>query len=220
MNDLRSGEGGKAQPVNLFWHFFPFSVGKTRPSASKFEGKWHGGEEPEGPDALNYKEQAKYRELNNATASAFPYDNVSMVEMGTSFREPRNRALPHFTDFTHVSYSTSMNRTAYAHYLKDQADHCVGNLGEDHPTCRKAEWYYAMCGATTTKSYLEDMTELGHFDLARKWGVKNRRSFLPNYQPTKKYIPGAYEFYRSAEYLEKFALDGSGEWTFPYLIDE
>ena len=86
MNDIREGEGGKAQPVNLFWSFFPFSVGKTTPSASKFEGKWFGGEEPEGADALIARELAKCRERDDATLSEFPPDNVSMVRVWNRLR--------------------------------------------------------------------------------------------------------------------------------------
>ena len=72
-------------------------------------------------------------------------------------------------------YTRHFHRTTLQ--LQQQYDHCVGQLGEDHPTCQKAGWYLNNDGGVLHKELYTELKELGHYDYVHKWGVKPRRRY-------------------------------------------
>eukprot|EP01059_Diplonema_ambulator_P022291 TRINITY_DN37577_c0_g1_i1.p1 TRINITY_DN37577_c0_g1~~TRINITY_DN37577_c0_g1_i1.p1 ORF type:complete len:251 (+),score=86.71 TRINITY_DN37577_c0_g1_i1:67-753(+) len=218
---------GKAQPITFFSYFF--GIGSTafgpEPNPAKFEDKWFGDEGPDDVQqlVLKAKEQFAEKYADQIEATGFQLDNVNqtkyMRNAGT-MRQPRPQNGPVFSDFHQMGYNVSYDRAKYMSFLLNQLNHCIGNLGEDHPTCQKAAWYYMKGTTSPFATYLEEMGELGHWDTARVWGIKPRRSFLPFYQPVKQNIPGAYEFYRSKEYLDGYSPDLEGEHSYPFAFCE
>eukprot|EP01059_Diplonema_ambulator_P031650 TRINITY_DN587_c0_g1_i2.p1 TRINITY_DN587_c0_g1~~TRINITY_DN587_c0_g1_i2.p1 ORF type:complete len:252 (+),score=55.13 TRINITY_DN587_c0_g1_i2:85-756(+) len=223
MGEKREGICGKAQPLNPLWDaFFPYFFTKPEPDPMKFEGKWFFDTDgvPEGPDALLQLRKEKFIEKHADVIEQNPLENIQEKKMGTRHRLPRPDAIPHFSDYRRAEYCPGYDIMKFARFRLDQLNHCIGNLGEDHPTCKKAAWYYRTQNIIPYHTFNEEMEELGHFDTARKWGIKNRRSFIPLYQPVKQNIPGAFEFYRSKRYLDAYDPEGEGEIAFPFTFVE
>eukprot|EP01065_Artemidia_motanka_P042904 TRINITY_DN5834_c1_g1_i2.p1 TRINITY_DN5834_c1_g1~~TRINITY_DN5834_c1_g1_i2.p1 ORF type:complete len:261 (+),score=106.36 TRINITY_DN5834_c1_g1_i2:76-783(+) len=202
------------------------------PDAAKFEGKWFGGEDPEDNDAFVTGLAQGMKEGKYGTEKVAEHYKSKGIEMdsvywrhhavnGGQLEMARPLNLPTFTDLTaNSAFSVAYDMTRWGCWLRQQWGHCKGNLGEDSPTCQKARWYFDMVAAPFWKTYYEELGELGHFEAEEKWGVKPRVSFLPVYQPVKKNIPGAYEFYQSEQYLDNWSADGEGSIGFPMLYQE
>ncbi|KAJ9447346.1 cytochrome C oxidase subunit VI [Diplonema papillatum] len=215
---------GKAEPITWL-KYFRITAARNEPSPQKFEGTWFDGEEPEGYDAVLQKllETKKEKLSDYMAETGFKFDNITQTKYlrnSPEMRLPRPQAWPMFSDFQQMGFTISYDRSKYTYYLLTQYNHCVGNLGEDHPTCRKAEWYYKKATPPVYGDFYEEMGELGHWDLAKKWGAKPRTSFMPNYQPVKQNIPGAYEFFRSQDYMDAFNAEGEGEISYPVAFSE
>eukprot|EP01063_Lacrimia_lanifica_P037429 TRINITY_DN767_c0_g3_i1.p2 TRINITY_DN767_c0_g3~~TRINITY_DN767_c0_g3_i1.p2 ORF type:complete len:226 (+),score=74.84 TRINITY_DN767_c0_g3_i1:79-756(+) len=222
--ELRVGECGQAEPLN-FWDKWlnPFWTERVRRPIKDGQqpvSPFFRGEDPEGWDELVLKMHQKRYEANPSHNEKYPDDNTTMTHMRERHRLQRTNVWPEFTDFIRTEYKPGYDVMKYSMYLQRQYVHCVGNLGEDHPTCQKAGWYRHIGTPPTAASWFEEVTELGHFDMGLKWGFKDNVSFLPMYQPVKKNIPGAYEFYRSKTYLEKYDVEGNGEWAYPFIFVE
>eukprot|EP01064_Diplonema_japonicum_P038940 TRINITY_DN9625_c2_g1_i1.p1 TRINITY_DN9625_c2_g1~~TRINITY_DN9625_c2_g1_i1.p1 ORF type:complete len:226 (+),score=26.31 TRINITY_DN9625_c2_g1_i1:55-732(+) len=225
MGEKREGICGKAAPANPFWDaVVPFTFSKPEPDASKFAQKWFdgtGGEPDSGsPDELVLKMKARFEERNAEHLEKYPLGNIVEKKMGVRHKNPRAVATPVFSDFKRAEYVPGYDYMKLNRFRLDQWNHCVGSLGAEHDTCRKAEWYYRTMSISPIMSFYEEMEELGHFDTSRMWGVKNRRSFIPVYQPVKMNIPGAYEYYRSKHYLDNFDAEGDGEIASPICYVE
>eukprot|EP00659_Diplonema_papillatum_P015730 gene15730-24028_t len=89
-------------------------------------------------------------------------------------RMPRGEAWPVFSDMRPPEFAVAYDSMKEMKYYHDQYQHCAGSLGDDHPTCRKAEWYYMRSRSPVLGGFYEEMGELGHWDTMRKWGVKPR----------------------------------------------
>eukprot|EP01064_Diplonema_japonicum_P030140 TRINITY_DN5046_c0_g1_i1.p1 TRINITY_DN5046_c0_g1~~TRINITY_DN5046_c0_g1_i1.p1 ORF type:complete len:232 (+),score=62.74 TRINITY_DN5046_c0_g1_i1:55-750(+) len=221
---------GKAQPVTFLSYFT--GINNTaygpEPNPAKFEDKWYGEDGPDGPQEVLLKAKEKYetKYADHMEKSGWALDNVTMTKgcvNSSTLRMPRPETNPGFTDFQQHGYLVSYCRAKYSYFLLQQLNHCIGSLGEDHPTCQKAAWYYMKGTPSPFASFYEEMGELGHWDTQKKWGVKPRRSFLPFYQPVKENIPGAYEFFRSKNYLDTYDPEmenDDGGHSYPFAFCE
>eukprot|EP01061_Rhynchopus_euleeides_P009123 TRINITY_DN18273_c0_g1_i1.p1 TRINITY_DN18273_c0_g1~~TRINITY_DN18273_c0_g1_i1.p1 ORF type:complete len:223 (+),score=40.17 TRINITY_DN18273_c0_g1_i1:321-989(+) len=220
MGEWRTGECGQARPFNVFWDLiWPIPASKSRPDPGKFAGKFYRGEEPENEsDALIAERLAIFHEENANAVAECPIDNVSMTEAGCYHRNVRGTPWPVFSDYQRAELFPGKKGHCQTWFFQEQWMHCVGQLGEDHPTCKKARWYRDTNKGVLQKERYDEWMELGHFDGVMKWGTKSRRSFLPQYQNVKKNIPGAYEFFQSEMYLSKYSPDGKGEWIWPAVL--
>lgn len=229
-NDKRgSEEFGFAEPMTWikYWGLQKSTRMGTEPNPAKFEGKWFGGQDPEGADELVqnlYQKRAEQpHRAEHDEKTGMKYDNVYLTKYAAQTSEAkfiRDPAGPVFTDFAQMGYTVSYCRMKYTQFLHTQLAHCIGNLGEDHPTCQKAAWYKAIGTPSVAAAWFEEADELGHFDLTKKYGLKPHASFLPFYQPVKTQIPGAYEFYRSKSYLDGYSPEGDNDITFPIQFVE
>jgi len=233
MGERRGSETcGQAKPLMIWQMFLDGPTTNGRPlDPKKFEGKWYGGsDEPENEFdqmVMIAKEgtlEGKWgyeKWANVAQKLGYKDDNTywsDYMVKSSQAKLPRfQNNMPHFTDFTpNAAFEVAKDRTRWHAWLRVQWAHCVGNLGEDHPTCRKARWYYEYLCGPYYKNYHDELQELGHLDVALKYGMKPRVSFLPQYQPVKKNIPGGYEFYNSETYLNAYNPEGEGEIMFPF----
>ena len=147
MGDLRGTvEYGHAKPFNLL-KLFGLLRPTGEPQPSKFEGKWFGGEDPEGADevALQLYEKRSELQADEEQKLGFKRDNISQMKhrvMSSDMAQPRPMSGPMFSDYRVGSYVYGYNMKPQADHRHEQWHHCVGQLGEDHPTCQKANWYY------------------------------------------------------------------------------
>eukprot|EP01060_Flectonema_neradi_P004815 TRINITY_DN1315_c1_g1_i3.p1 TRINITY_DN1315_c1_g1~~TRINITY_DN1315_c1_g1_i3.p1 ORF type:complete len:267 (+),score=30.09 TRINITY_DN1315_c1_g1_i3:114-803(+) len=225
--EKREGEGGRAEPAKPIGVNIPYPLNllffgsPPVPSAEKFKGRLQtidDFEEDSSTGIAMARQKAKFEEAAEHYEK-YPPDNVSMKRMDTDYRMQRLHALPHFSDFRITPYVVGYDYAKQTKYWHEQWKHCQGNLGDDHPTCKKASWYYVHGSPSVFSSYYEETEELGFHDLTMKYGIKNRPSFLPSYQPVKKNIPGAYEFYNSKTFFEQH-LDEHELPKFPFTLVE
>ena len=144
--EKRVGEGGKAEPFSYLTYFSKmiFSQSTINPDKHK-DRDWFAGEDPLEV-SITMKLLHKHREENQELYEKMGYklETINQLQTGrgkVGMLHPQEKSNPHFSDYVQSAYAVSYDRAKYTVFLKDQYNHCVGNLGEDHPTCRKALWY-------------------------------------------------------------------------------
>jgi len=225
-------EGGLANYAHLdprygwtIWH----QMQTYEFDAQKFEDRWYGGEDPDEDfdnlgAMLNEKRyKGEYFKEHNLTIKKtnpdFHDDNVYWMKYASRTSQitlPRVRGTPHFSDLhMHAPFAVTYNCARYSLFLYFQWAHCVGQMGADHTTCKKARWWYDKACNPVHYNFFTEMEELGHVDETLLYGIKNRQSFRPMYQPVKTNIPGHFEFCMSNWQRDNWESDGTGTTMYP-----
>ena len=153
MGERRSSEFGTARPYT-FLTYFGIGTNRKEPNPEKFEGKWFSGSEKSDIDDFIITKLAE------RDHPEIPADNVSLRKLcvdTATLQLPSAKMGPHFSDFRWGAYQTGADTDRYVRSLHDQLNHCIGSLGEDHPTCAKARWYFKSSCSPGLGSQLEDV---------------------------------------------------------------
>lgn len=206
----REGQAGKPDTM---WLSFFWDYGHQRgakPNPKKFENIWNDGEETpndfdktvlslrmkgEDPECLEWQgdeTQLRHRKKYPNWSIDNVYWRHYCVNSAQGIHHQRSRK-PITQDNYNIAYAFQCDQQRAMNWLRNQLDHCIGNLGEDHPTCKKARWHYETRCERTFMNFFNEMDDIGWFDAQKRWGLKMRASLLPVYQPVKENIPGSYE---------------------------
>ena len=129
-------------------------------------------------------------------------------------------AAPHFSDFNDPRFIVTVGKLKIGIMNYYQWLHCVGNWGEEHPTCKKQRWYVERFMPDVWLEKWDEKKALGHFDHSILYGAKPFKGFTAQYQPVKKNRKGAYEFWLDRDF-EPLYSDDAADWreTAPILHD-